>query len=450
MKRKTRASFNHQLTFATNRPKRRGRWILAVLFLPLIAGGLAFVLSKELYRATPEVVPLPATAQAPEIAPAPPPAPEPPPIVRVDIDYVVRPKDSLGQIFTLLKFDVTELPAILGVPTVRDRFKAIQPDEKFTFSLENGVLHGIRRRISETEILSIRRGERGFTAEVIKTPIETKTAQVRGTINSSLFVAGRAVGLSADMVQQLANDIFAWDIDFARDVRPGDRFNVVYEQKYRDGEYLGDGRIVAAEYIADGEVHRAVRYTSADGKVDALFTPDGRNVRRQVLRTPLDFTRVNPNSNPDRRVPLLNVMSAHQGIDYPAPVGTVVKATGDGVVRFLGANGEYGNTVIIEHGPKNSTLYAHLATFTRELKANQRVRQGDIIGLVGHSGAATAPHLHYEYRVDGAHTDPRDADLPAGEPIPSEYAADFHSKLAALLAGLEQAGNAVVTAFATN
>lgn len=444
MKRKTPLSFNHQLTFGVARRKSRRRWLLYLVVLPLVAGGVAYRLAEEFRPAAPEIVTLPAAPQAPQVAA--PSAPLPPPVEKVDIEYVVQPNDTLGQIFRRLGLDAGELPAILSAPTVRDRFKLLQPGDRLTFALRNGVLHGLDRRLSEMEILSIRRRDGGFAARIVGTPVETRTALVRGTVNHSLFFAGRAVGLSPEMVHQLANDIFAWDIDFALGVRPGDRFKIVYEQRYRDAEYLGDGRIVAAEFVNDGEVHRAVRYTSPDGKVDGYFTPAGRSVRRPFLRTPIDFTRVNPKVGLEGRRTILHTLKEHQGIDYPAPGGTVVKAAGAGRVRFAGVNDEYGNTVIIEHGDGVSTRYAHLSALARDLQAHQRVEQGEIIGYVGNTGAATAPHLHYEYRIDGTHTDPRAADLPAGAPIPDEYRADFRSKLADLLAGLEQPGDAVVAA----
>ena len=450
MKRTARLSFNHELTFA--RPKRRGRWLFTALALPLIVGGLTYVLWNEIRTWVPEIAATRPTAEtsmaAPTVNPAP--APEPPPVVKVDIDYVVRPNDTLGEIFSRLKLDVNQIPAILDLPAVRDRFKPLQPGDKLTFALENGALHGIDRRISETEILSISRGESGFAAEVVATPIEMKTAQMRGTINSSQFLAGRVAGLSPEMVQQLANEIFAWDIDFTRDIRPGDRFNVVYEQKFRADQYLGDGRIVAAELINGDKVHRAVRYTSPDGKIDGYFTPDGHSVRRQFLRTPLDATRVSANTDPEGRRPLLNTMSEHRGIDYPAPTGTAVKAAGDGRIKSIGVNGEYGNAVVIEHGGAISTLYAHLSAFQRGLQTGQRVKQADTIGYVGGTGAATAPHLHYEYRVDGTYTDPRTVEQPPGARIPTEYLADFQSKSAALLTALRQPGDAAATAAITN
>lgn len=445
MKRKTRASFNHQLTFGPKR-RKRGRWVFPALLL--IAGGLAYGLSSERPTAVPQTASSAAPAEAPPLAAAP--APEPPPVKKIDIDYVVKPNDTLGQIFTTLKLDVTELPALLNDPVVRQKFKPLKPGDELTLALENGVLHGLRRRLSETEVLSITRGDNGFAATVVTTPIETRTAQVRGTINSSLWVAGHAVGLAPQMVQQLASDIFGWHVDLALDIRPGDRFNVIYEQKYRAHEYLGDGRIVAAELVSNGEAYRAVRYTSADGKIDDYFTPDGRSVRRQFVRAPIDFTRVSANAHPTGRAPVITTLREHHGIDYPAPVGTVVKAAGDGRIKFVGANGEYGNTVIIEHGGRLSTLYAHLSAFARGLEPNRHVKQGETIGYVGNTGASTAPHLHYEYRVDGTYTDPRTAEPTEGASIPEQYLADFQSKSAALLASLEQPGDAIVTALLTN
>jgi murein DD-endopeptidase MepM/ murein hydrolase activator NlpD len=442
MKRNKQPSFNHRLTFGTTRRKSRSGRLLSLLVFSLVAVGVAYALSKGLHYAAPHVDSLTPSAQTSATAAAA--APAAPPVVKVDIEYVVRPNDTLGQIFRQLNLNTGVVPALLAAPAVRDSFRLLKPGDRFTVQLENGALHAIHRRLSETETLSITRSGNSFTAKVVKTPLEVKTVQVRGTVNASLLAAGGAVGLTPKVAQQLAENVFAWDVDFALDIRPGDRFNVIYEQKYRDGEYVGDGQIVAAELTNNGETYRAVRYTSPDGKIDGYFTPDGKSLRRQFVRAPLDLTRVSASPSADRK-PLLS-MHEREGIDYPAPVGTEVRAAGDGRIRFVGVNGEYGNTVILEHGESTSTLYAHLSTFGRDIQAGQRVKQGEIIGYVGNSGAATAPHLHYEYRVNGVHTDPQTAELPAGPSLPDEYLADFRSKSAALLAGLERPGDAVVTA----
>jgi murein DD-endopeptidase MepM/ murein hydrolase activator NlpD len=444
MKRTTQLSFHHELTFAATRPRRRGRWFIAILALLLVAGGLTYALWDDIQRLAPALAPAVPTEKTASQPQEPVAAPErTPPVVKTDIEYVVRPKDSLGEIFSQLKLDVNQIPAIFDLPVVRDRFKPLQPGDELVFALQNGALRGIYRRISETEILSITRGDNGFTAKVTSLPIEIKTAQVRGTIDTSRFVAGRVAGLSQEMTQQLARDIFAWDVDFAHDIRPGDRFSVIYEQKFRGNEYLGDGRIVAAEFVNGGAVHRAVHYLSPDGKLDGYFTPDGHSVRRPFLRTPLDVTRVSATVDFEGRRPVLNTMSEHHGIDYPAPAGTAVEATGDGRVKFAGVNGEYGNSVVLDHGGAISTLYAHLASFASGLQTGQRVKQGEAIGYVGRSGAATAPHLHYEYRVDGTFVDPRDAEQPAGAPIPAAYVVDFRSKADALLAALARPTDAL-------
>lgn len=446
MKRKDRLSFNHELTFATSQ-RHRGRWIVAALVIVLVAGAGGYAMRNEIrpHLIDPEPVPI---AQAPSetLEPAAAPEPEPPPVVKVNIEYVVRPKDSLGEIFTRLKIDVNHIPVILNLPLVRDRFKPLQPGDKLVFALEDGALHGMDRRISETEILSITRGERGFRAAVVPTPIELKTAQVRGTIGTAQFAAGRVVGVSAELVQQLTNEIFPWDIDFAHDIRAGDHFKVVYQQKFRGDEYLGDGGIVAAEFVNGDETYRAVRYTSPDGKIDGYFAPDGHSMRRRFLRAPLDIARVDPNYGLQGRQPALAVMSDHRGIDYPAPKGTEVKAAGDGRIKSVGANGDYGNVIIIEHDRTISTLYAHLSAFAGGLRVGRSVKQGDVVGYVGDSGAATAPHLHYEFRVNGTPTDPRTVDAPAVASIPAKYLSDFQKKSAALLSHLDESSDAVVTA----
>lgn len=440
MNRTIYGSFDHQLTFLS-RPKRHGAWVFITLVA--MAASFTYAVSQQRPPLAADTAP-PAVAAATTTTAAP--ATEAPSVQKVEINYVVKPGDTLGKIFSMLKIDVATLPALLDVPAVRERFAALKPGNELTIVLHNGKLHGLTRRLGDTELLSIARGATGgFSARIVNTPTETKTAQVRGTINASLFGAGRAVGLTPEIVQQLANDVFGWQVDFARDIRAGDRFNVVYEQKFRDDAYLGDGHILAAELVSNGETHRAIRYTSADGKIDGYFTPDGHSVRRPLLRAPIDFSRVQAHAG-DERQPVITLVQEHDGIDYPAPAGTVVKAAGDGRIKLIGDNGEYGHTVIIEHGNGASTLYAHLSGFSRGLAASQRVKQGDVIGYVGNTGASTAPHLHYEYRLNGKPTDPTAVVAAVGAQIPEPYLADFRAKSAVLLSSLAGQGEAVVTA----
>jgi murein DD-endopeptidase MepM/ murein hydrolase activator NlpD len=187
-----------------------------------------------------------------------------------------------------------------------------------------------------------------------------------------------------------------------------------------------------------------VWFESKDGKVADYFRPDGRSVRRAFLRAPLEFTRISSNFNPARRHPILNTIRAHKGVDYAASTGTVIKAAGDGKVAFVGMKGGYGRVVILEHGSGISTLYGHMSRFAG-IRSGQRVRQGSTIGFVGSSGAATGPHLHYEYLVNGVHKNPRTVLLPEAAPISDGYRPEFLSKAGLMFAKLDRTGAAMVT-----
>jgi murein DD-endopeptidase MepM/ murein hydrolase activator NlpD len=218
--------------------------------------------------------------------------------------------------------------------------------------------------------------------------------------------------------------IFAWDVDFVLDIRVGDNFYVLYEEIWQDGEYVTDGEIVAAEFNNNGRSHRAIRFIDEGGRSD-YFTPEGLSVRKAFMRAPVDFTRISSNFNPRRRHPILNTIRAHRGVDYAAPRGTPIKASGDGKVIFRGTKSGYGKTVILQHGGNITTLYAHMSNFAAKAKLGSRVVQGQTIGFVGATGLATANHLHYEYRVNGVHRNPRTVPLPKADPIADRYRDEF-------------------------
>lgn len=425
-------------------PTRHARWLLAALTFPFLGAVLAYVVNQH---------PDPSSGEETATFSAPAPALTEPAAVEalgtMTVDFIVKRNDTLERIFRRLKLSLDDLSTILGVPGVRQALNQLRPGDKVTVVHDDGAVHALNRRVSETEVLSVTRADDGFAVQRIATPIDTRRAQAHGTIASSLFVAARAAGVGPETILQLANDIFGWQIDFALDIRPGDRFNFIYEQKYRDGEYIGDARILAAEFVNDGEVHRAIHYASADGKIDSYFTPDGRSMRRQFLRAPLDFRRVSSNFNPRRRHPILNTIRAHQGVDYAASTGTIIKAAGDGRASFVGVRGGYGKVVVLEHGGGISTLYGHMSRFAR-VRLGQRVKQGETIGYVGRTGAATGPHLHYEYRVNGIHKNPRTVRLPDAAPLPAAYRADFQAHAAVLLADLARPDEATVATLPTN
>jgi murein DD-endopeptidase MepM/ murein hydrolase activator NlpD len=449
-----RIAFDYKPASPSSRRSAHAKWFVSGLLLPLIGGAMAYVLAN---RESQVLAPPPLQPDALGLdlsnLPLEQLSPVPQPIGQT-IEFVVRRNDTLDRIFRQLKLNLTDLASIRELPGVQQQLDRLRPGDTIRLVHDEGLVQSLSRRISETEVLSVRRvdetGSSTFSAEVVATPVEIRESRAQGTIDTSLFVAARAAGVSPEIILRLANDIFGWDIDFALDIRPGDRFNVIYEQKFRDGEYIGDGRILAADFVNDGTVHRAVYYESADGKIADYFSPEGRSMRRQFLRAPLDFTRISSNFDPRRHHPILNMIRAHKGVDYAAPTGTIIKAAGDGRVSFVGTKGGYGRVVILEHGGGISTLYGHMSRFARGLNDGARVKQGITIGYVGSSGAATGPHLHYEYRVNGMHKNPRTVSLPDAAPIPEGYLAEFRSRSAQLLARLDRAGDAGVGVIATN
>jgi murein DD-endopeptidase MepM/ murein hydrolase activator NlpD len=285
-------------------------------------------------------------------------------------------------------------------------------------------------------VLDVRREDGGFTVTEQAIELERRVMMKSGEIRSSLFAATDSAGLSDAVASQIA-DIFSTDIDFHRDLRRGDRFTVVYEMYYDQGEPVRSGRLLAAEFINQGKTYQAVyfEYASSQG---GYYTPDGRNIRKAFLRSPLEFSRITSGFTRARFHPLLKTWRAHNGIDYGAPTGTRVKATGDGVVEFAGRHaGGYGNLVVLRHQSKYTTWYGHLSGFAKGIRKGARVPQGDVIGYVGATGLATGPHLHYEFRINDVHQNPLRVVLPSAPPIGAGQKAAFEAAVAPLALRLQ-------------
>ena len=373
----------------------------------------------------------PATAPLP-----PPPAAAPAAADRAAVDVVVARNDTLDHIFRRLKLNLADLASLRSLPHVREALDSLRPGESLHFEHKDGSLYSLERRLNESQILKVSRdGAEGLKADVLQNPLEMRMRTVRGVIDSSLFEAVAAAGAHDQTAVALA-DIFGWDVDFVLDVRPGDAFVVTYPEIYRDGVYVHDGPIQAAEFVNNGRDFRAVRYTDPDGG-SHYYTPEGRSLHKAFLRTPVEFTRVSSRFNSARYHPILNLIRAHKGVDYAAPMGTPVRAAGDGRIRFAGRKGGYGNVVEIEHSSSVVTVYGHLSRFARGTRVGAHVTQGVVIAYVGMTGLATGPHLHYEYRVNGVFKNPQTVSLPGASPIEARWREDFLAKSAPLLLTLE-------------
>jgi murein DD-endopeptidase MepM/ murein hydrolase activator NlpD len=350
----------------------------------------------------------------------------------------VKYGDNLSAIFARLDISPQLLHTILSLGDEADSLKHIHPGQLIKLKLaEQSQLLELMYDMDPTRSLRIwQEGVNGFKSALIERPIEHRINHATGVINSSLFESGQQAGLSDKLTMELAG-IFGWDIDFALDIREGDRFSVIYDDQYVGGKWLRHGDILAAEFINNGTAYRAVRYTDPNGQSD-YYSPDGKSMRKAFLRTPVEFSRISSYFSTARFHPILNRIRAHKGVDYAAPIGTPVKATGDGKVVFVGRRGGYGNAIELQHGARYSTLYGHLSRFARGLHAGNRIHQGQVIGYVGMTGLATGPHLHYEFRIDGVHRNPLKVQFPDAAPIAAKYEQDFAGTSRRLQAQLDE------------
>ena len=234
-------------------------------------------------------------------------------------------------------------------------------------------------------------------------------------IEDSLYQSALEADIPDSVIMDLVY-IFGWDIDFIFDIRPGDSFDLLYEEYFLKGNKVKNGDIKAARFKRGKKVYTAVRYFLENDQKE-FFSIRGKNVEKAFLRSPVEFSYISSKYNLKRKHPILNKIKAHTGVDYAAPTGTPVRTTGDGTISFRGNNGGYGKLIEIKHSEDYSTRYAHLSRYKKDLKVGDKVSQGEIIGYVGRTGRATGPHLHYEFRVNGMHTNPLTVKLPAAKPI---------------------------------
>jgi murein DD-endopeptidase MepM/ murein hydrolase activator NlpD len=343
--------------------------------------------------------------------------------------------DTIGSL--LARASVVDADAMEFVrtdPTARALYQLRPGKPLLVATDDDGRLTGLRFLAGNGELLSIARGASGFVATRSAPPDDTRLTLRAGEIESSLFAAADAAALPDSVTLALA-DIFGGDIDFYHDLRRGDRFAVLYETRYVDGEPVGTGRVVAAEFDNGGKTFRAYLWRAPDG-TEGYYNEDGRNSRNAFLRSPMEFSRVTSGFTLARLNPILHTMRAHKGTDFAAPLGTPVRVTADGVVTFVGQQTGYGNVIMVKHDGRYSTVYAHLSRFASETRDGARVHQGDTIGYVGQTGWATGPHLHYELRVDGEPRDPMTVALPMATPVTDQERPAFAAAVAPLAAEL--------------
>jgi murein DD-endopeptidase MepM/ murein hydrolase activator NlpD len=344
----------------------------------------------------------------------------------------VQPGDTIGSL--LARAGVEDAGALTWLRTdaaARPLYQ-LKPGRPLQIATAaDGRLAALRFLGSDGNVLGIAREGDALRASVAPPQPDVRVEARAGTIDSSLFGAADAAGLPDGVTLALA-EIFGGDIDFYHDLRHGDRFAVVYETRYVDGEAVALGRVLAAEFVNRGQTYRALLWRAADGH-EAYYDDSGRSSRKAFLRSPMEFSRVTSGFTLARFHPILNTWRAHKGTDFAAPVGTPVRATADGDVVFAGVQNGYGNVVVLRHDAIHTTLYAHLSAFAAPARRGRHVRQGETIAYVGQTGWATGPHLHYEFRVADVARDPMSVALPNVAPIGPAERAQFIAATAPLL-----------------
>ena len=327
--------------------------------------------------------------------------------------HIVQEGENLSVIFEKYKVSLNDTYKIFRKDK-NNEVKNILPNNRLEFLSLGGILQRIN--IFKGPLLSY---QIDLSPEISIKRIDKKPDLIKsfktGVIESSFYLAGLKNNIPESVIMDLAY-IFGWDIDFVFDIRVGDRFKLLYETPFVDGQQIENGSILFAEFYNQNNRYTAIRHEGKNKKWE-YFNEDGGSLEKAFLKAPLDFAYVSSHFNPNRRHPILNTIRAHNGVDYAAKRGTPIRATGEGVIQSVGWKSGYGRTIVLRHGGEITTLYAHMDKYHPSMAKGMKVSQGQTIGYVGDSGLATAPHLHYEFRIGEKRTDPLKVALPSAAPI---------------------------------
>jgi len=346
----------------------------------------------------------------------------------------VQPGQTLSHLFDEVGIPATVMHRVLEHPNTAKALNRLKIGDEIAFNLDTqGQLRSLRFDRDDAHRVELVLEDDKIDETVIEREISTRTVVASGVITHSLYAAALKAGLPASAIFTLADDIFQYDIDFSRDLQKGDRFSVVMDETWREGERIGS-TILAATLHTGGKLYSGLRF-EYNGTV-GYFDSDGRPLQKSFMRMPVKFSRI---SSPFglRRHPVMGTMRMHKGVDYAAPTGTPVMAAGDARVQFVGTQRGYGNVVILDHGRGYTTLYGHMSRFAN-IQRGQRVKQGSVIGYVGATGMATGPHLHYEFRVNGEHRNPTAVTMPPPEPITGQALIAFRTQTAPVMAHIQR------------
>ena len=419
---------NDDIGIVTRSGGRRLRWLAAAVAVPLFGVVAAFGTVGRV----PEPIPVRIVIEPLALSAIP--VGDSGTIIYFQEDRFKR-SDTLATLIERLGADEGEAATLLRSSRAALPFRLLLPGTTVQARVDEvGRLRSISFLTDRDTLLSVDRLGDSFSRFEQQADVARGIEMRSGEIKTSLFAATDAAGIPDGIAVQLA-DIFGGDVDFHRDLRRGDRFGVVFETFYHGGKTIRFGRVLAADFHSQRKTYRAVWFQDPWGR-GGYYTPDGENLRKVFLRSPLEFSRITSGFGL-RRHPIFQQWRAHQGIDYGAPIGTRVKSTGDGVVSFAGRRNGYGNLIVLRHHGGYSTYYAHLRNFALGLRAGRRVVQGEIIGYVGQTGWASGPHLHYEFHLHNQNRNPLTMAFPAAQPILAIELAAFRRTAEPVIARLD-------------
>jgi murein DD-endopeptidase MepM/ murein hydrolase activator NlpD len=349
---------------------------------------------------------------------------------------IIRKGDSLAQIFKRVGLSAKLLHTIVKSNSNAKMLTRLKPNQELQFQIQKNTLQKLIIPFSNTQTLVIQKVGNQYQSQINTRKMDSKNQFVTATVYGSLYSTAKKYNIPSKLIRQMT-EIFMWNIDFAKNVRAGDQFTLVYKTFYINGKLVNTGDLLAASYRSKGKVYQAVQHTNKAGQTD-YFTPQGISLKKAFNRYPIRFSHISSSFSLSRYHPILHYMRAHKGVDLAARIGTPIMATGSGRIEFIGRNSGYGNMIKIKHDKTYSSIYGHMLKFQKGLSKGSYVRRGQLIGYVGQTGLASGPHCHYEFHVHGQPKNPTTVNLPRGLAISGRELATFKANSNILLAQLKQ------------
>jgi len=346
--------------------------------------------------------------------------------------HAIKRGESLYQVLRSHGVEVQDAGELLATCNSLPELQRLRPGELLDlfFTNDSQQLTKVRYQESDGKVLTLAHGDHGWITSRYTEPLVVTPALARGTIKDTLYQSAMDEKIDFELALELA-DIFAWDIDFFVDLRPGDNYKFLYEQKYKEGKLVGNGQITAAHFH-NNSTHHVAYYYEVPGRAADYYDDEGKSLRKQFLKSPLRYSRISSGYSRRRLHPILKIYRPHPGIDYAAPTGTPVVTVGDGRVILKGWKKGYGRCITIRHNNRYTTTYGHLSRYAKRVKMGSNVKQGEIIGYVGASGLASGPHLDFRMKKNGSFVNPLKMRFPAAKPVPESHMEDFKKQVSYL------------------